>query len=257
MARWVNTISGPTFVLVHGAWHSPAHFESLINSLTEHGYKAVAPNLPSMANAHISPSTDCTEDARTIRETILTELESADVIVVPHSYGGIPTTSALKGLDTLSRTAAGQHKTSVVAIAALTSFIIPAGTDMRQAEQRPPLNAAEMPATLDPPPLDIFFHELPDAEKEKWTAMLKPMASAALVDKCHFSAHEVIPLHYLMAGADKAIPLETQERMVDTLRSTAVGEIRTEMVEGCGHAPFLSRVEETVAFLRRTAGETV
>ncbi len=250
------TITRPTFVLVHGACHSPAHFQSLIEALTDHGYKTVAPYLPSIAKSHVSPSTDCTEDATTIRKTVLTELDSADVIVVPHSYGGIPTTSALKGLDTISRTAAG-HKTSVVAIAALTSFIIPAETDMRQAEQRPPLNPAEMPATLDPPPVDIFFHELPDEEKKKWTAMLKPMASAALVDKCRFSAHEVIPLHYLITGADKAIPPETQERMLNTLRPKAVGEIRTEIVEGCGHAPFLTRVEETVAFLRRTAGEMV
>jgi hypothetical protein len=63
-------------------------------------------------------------------------------------------------------------------------------------------------------------------------------------------------VHYLLASGDKAIPLATQERIVARIKKDG-GSVRTELLEGSSHSPFLSRVEETVAFLRRSAGEEV
>ncbi|KAL6241778.1 hypothetical protein RBB50_011311 [Rhinocladiella similis] len=250
-------MSKPTIILIHGAWHSPAYFSSLITSLEQHGYKVVSPALPSIANSHVSPSPSNLEDVQAIRSTILSELETANVIVVPHSYGGIPTTSALEGLDTNSRITQG-HATSVVAIAALTSFILPAGTTLQESQNRPALDITEMPATIAPiVPEDIFFHDGSEDDKRQWITMLKPMSTAAFADASRYSAHEAIPLHYLLCGDDRAISLETQRSILAALEPTAKQSIRTEVIEGSGHAPFLTRVDETVAFLRRSAGEVV
>ncbi|KAK6385615.1 hypothetical protein LTS17_001185 [Exophiala oligosperma] len=247
----------PTIILVHGAWHNPAYFSSLSASLEQHEYKVVSPALPSIANSHVSPSPSNLEDVHTVRSAILSELETANVVVVPHSYGGIPTTSAVEGLDTASRTAQG-HATSVVAIAAMSSFILPAGTTVQKALDRPAMNLAEMPATFSPPePRDIYFHDGSEDDVRTWIAMLKPMSTAAIADGSRYSAHEAIPLHYLLCGDDKAIPLERQRSILATLEPTAKHKIRTEIIEDSGHAPFLTKVDETVAFVRRSAGEVL
>jgi len=246
----------PTIVLVHGAWHQPAHWEPLITSLSAHGYKTVAPALPSVTCAQTAPSKDIAADTDTIRKCIVAELHSGvDVIVVPHSYGGIPTTSALRGLDPASRAMRG-HQTSVIAIAALTSFILPKGMNLAEADQKPVPGG--LPGAMVHPPPEIFYNALSEEDREKWTALLRPMSSGALFGRSTFSAHSVIPVHYLLADDDKAIALSTQERMVDTLKMGVVqGQVMTEVHRGCGHSPFLSRVEETTAFLRRSAGENV
>ncbi|KAK4945783.1 hypothetical protein LTR10_015131 [Elasticomyces elasticus] len=212
----------PTFVLVHGAWHQPAHWGPLIASLNAYGYKTVAPALPSVTNAPTAPCEDINHDTDTIRECILAELDregGANVVVVPHSYGGIPTTSALRGLDTLSRTALG-HQTSVIAIAALTSYILPEGMNMAEAEQKPVPKG--LLRAMDHPPPQLFYNDLSEEERMKWAALLRPMSSGALIGRSTFSAHEVIPVHYLMADEDKAITLATQERIVNTLKAEAV-----------------------------------
>lgn len=191
-----------------------------------------------------------------VREAVLSQLEHGDVIVVPHSYGGVPTTAAMKGLDTKSRHKAG-HSTSVVAVAALSSFVLAEGATARETLEQPALSVAEMGETLPPYRPEALFPELSAEDKQKYIAMLRPISVAALATSASYNAHEVIPVHYLMAGDDLAIPIRIQHKIVDSLRPTACTEIRTELLEGCGHAPFLTRVDETVAFLRRSAGETV
>jgi len=245
----------PTFVIVHGAWHSPAHFEPLIQSLSAYGYKAVAPALPSVAQSEVSPSTDSQDDIAAVRQAILAELDQgADVIVVPHSYGGVPATSAIRSLDPKSRADAG-HTTSVVALAAITAYVLPEGASLYEAEQRPRPETNTLPAAMKWPSVELFYHDIPADEIEKWARLLKPMSSAALFDASRFSAHEVVPVHFLLAAQDKAISLKSQNHVLDLLRPKAVS-IRTEEVDS-DHSPFLGKIKQTADFLRRSAGEEV
>ena len=65
-----------------------------------------------------------------------------------------------------------------------------------------------------------------------------------------------MPVHYLMANEDRAIPLATQERIVAWIRDEG-REVFTELLDGSSRSPFLSRVNKMVRFLRRSAGEDV
>ncbi|OQV11385.1 hypothetical protein CLAIMM_15227, partial [Cladophialophora immunda] len=182
----------------------------------------------------------------------------ADVIVVPHSYGGIPASGAIRGLDRTSRAASGASTTTgVVAIAAITSFLLPAGMSVPELEGRDP--PAGIGALFDPPPARLFFQDLPPAEVERWGSRLRAMSSAALFDRAAFTAYTVpgVAVHYLLATDDQALTFATQQRIVARMRADGATGLRTEVFRGCGHSPFLSRVGETVAFLRRSAGEDV
>lgn len=62
-----------------------------------------------------------------------------------------------------------------------------------------------------------------------------------------------IPTHYLMCEDDLAIPLAGQEAMTDTVKSRG-GDISIQRLKS-SHSPFLSHVDETVAWIKKVAGE--
>ncbi|EXJ54109.1 hypothetical protein A1O7_09446 [Cladophialophora yegresii CBS 114405] len=265
-----HTASKPTIIIVHGAWHRPMHFQALSRALTSHGYKVVIPALPSVDKAPEEITPDSQADIDTVRRAILAELDGIsddntataattpnDVILVPHSYGGIPASGALRGLDPASRAAQGKP-TGVRAIAAITAYIISEGMNIPEAEGRPASAIPTHDPLMGPPPASVFWQDL-GPESETWRSAernLNVMSSAALFDSCRFSAFEVVPVHFLMAREDLAMKFATQEKTVQMIRDGG-GVVRTEVLEGCSHSPFLSRVAETVAFLRRSAGEDV
>lgn len=121
----MSSVSKPTFVCLHGAWHSPSCWDKIKALLSTHGYTCVCPALPS--TGAIPPVSDFTEDVDTIRSTVAELVgEKKDVIVVMHSYSGIPGGQALEGLDKKTRTENG-YKGGVVRLIYIMSFIVPEG----------------------------------------------------------------------------------------------------------------------------------
>ena len=160
------------------------------------------------------------------------------------------------------------EKNGVIAIAAMTAFVLPEGKSIRVAQGKSAAGTIVDNVTMDPLPPTSFYNDLPEADIEKWTGLLKPMSLRALLAPSTYSAHESVDIHFLMCTDDQAMKLATQERVVAWLNEEMekivvaaedgrVRKVRTEVLDRCGHSPFLSRVDETVAFLRRSAGEVV
>jgi pimeloyl-ACP methyl ester carboxylesterase len=97
----------PTIVLIPGAWHTPDAFGDVVKQLEEHGYEAHALHLPTAGK-----DLACTprEDAAFIQETTraLAE-EGKDIVLVMHSYGGLPGSDSAKGLLKRDRKAEGKQ----------------------------------------------------------------------------------------------------------------------------------------------------
>jgi pimeloyl-ACP methyl ester carboxylesterase len=99
--------SKPTILIIHGAWHHPAYFHTLINALQGDGYDVSCPRLPTCNNA-VPPNMTFEDDVKLIRNTA-TQLvdEGIEVVALLHSYGGMVGTDALHGLSLQSRTSSG------------------------------------------------------------------------------------------------------------------------------------------------------
>lgn len=96
----------PTIVFIPGAWHSPAGFDGLLPPLHAAGYLTTAIHLPSTG---VSPGlTSLDPDVKAVRDVVcgLVEL-GREVVIVAHSYGGVPTTEALAGLSLAQRKSSG------------------------------------------------------------------------------------------------------------------------------------------------------
>jgi hypothetical protein len=127
----------PTFVLVPGAWHQPDIYSSVIDTLGSHGYPTIGQPLPS-AGA-MPPHRTFDEDVSAIRGTLakLVDIEEKEVILVVHSYTGMPGAEAPKDLGKKERQGKGL-KGGVVRIVFIMAFAMPEGF-------QPTAGGAQMP----------------------------------------------------------------------------------------------------------------
>ena len=248
----------PSLVFVPGAWHSPAHFSPIISQLTNLGYHCTSATLPS--TGPLFPVTTFDPDVEAIRKIILVELDRGqNVVLVTHSYGGVPGASALSGLSTKSRTAEG-HSTSVVALAMMCSFVVPAGISLKelgQGREPPPWHVYEGDiVNIGPPGSEaLLYHDLPPSEASHWASLLRPFSFKMGESKSLYSPWADISTSYLLCSLDRVIPLALQQTMVQRVLDGGA-QFRTEEVES-SHSPFLSMPERTAEFIRRAAGESL
>lgn len=210
--------SHPTLVCVHGSWHSPAHLEPIMTELEhKHGFKCRAVALPSTQDPEVDPTPKSfTDDTNAVRNAVLAELESNDVIVVAHSYGGCPTNNALEGLDTESRIKAG-HTTSVKTVIFICAIILDKGLCLMDLFNGNPLEIHDISKNPDfayvgpPGPIHYFYNEMDLEEAEKWSAILRPQSMLALRGKTDHAAYYDIPCFYLSCSKDQAFLYEWQQ----------------------------------------------
>jgi pimeloyl-ACP methyl ester carboxylesterase len=256
------TMPKPTIVLVHGAWHSPEHFKPVIEVLESHNYKTAAVSCPSSSPTATATPATFEDDCSAVRSVVLRELESADVLVVCHSYGGVPGSNALQGLSPPAR-AASNDTTSVTGIAYMCAAVLPAGITFLQAIGGQPLQIHDLSVhegfarVGEPGPKYYFYNDLPDDEAKHWASLLRLHSWKTATDGfVEYEAYAEIPAHYLYCTLDQALELEAQKGMVAQAEARSGRAFRTEEVES-SHSPFLSMPGRTAEFVRRSAGEEV
>lgn len=117
--------SHPSFVVVPGAWHQPEAYEKLVTSLRKAGYSAVVISLPS-CNAQNPQKATCSADAEAVRKQILHSMDADGkyIVIVCHSYGGIPGGGAAFGLSKTARARQGK-KGGVTGLVYVAGFVVP------------------------------------------------------------------------------------------------------------------------------------
>lgn len=103
---------------------------------------------------------------------------------------------------------------------------------------------------------DIFYNDLPPDQRAYWFGKVSRTHSLhTFAAKATGEAWKQIPTSYLICEDDLTIPKALQEAMVGMVRDKG-GELRTDRLKS-SHSPFLSHVDETVAWIRKVAGEHV
>ena len=125
-------MSKPAFVLVPGACLSTSVFSSFLPSLQALGYSTLTLQLAS-ANPPDDPHlASAVSDAAALRHDLLSILDSdggRDIVVVLHSYAGIPGGGAVRGLSKKTRAEEGK-KGGIVGVIWLAALLLPEGKDV-------------------------------------------------------------------------------------------------------------------------------
>ncbi|KAH7117950.1 Alpha/beta hydrolase fold-1 [Dendryphion nanum] len=244
----------PQIVLIPGAWHTSEAFGTIITKLEGHGYTIHTRQMPAVGNT--TPPKDLTEDIEAIRELVTKAIGNGeDVLAVPHSWAGIPASSALVGYGKKQREEKGD-KGGVTRLAFLCAFVVPEGVSLFNAcqDQIPPWYHVEGDHSI----VDdgsVFYNDLPAEEQKHWISKLQSHSFATTTAGATGAAWKDIPTSYLLTEDDQAIPAFAQELMTNGVKDMG-GDIQVERIKS-GHSPFLSKPDAVVDYIRRAAGETI
>lgn len=130
----------PVVLIVPGAWHPASLYEPMQTALTQANFDVTVASLPSL-NAKDPFTADCKIDADAVRNQLLSQVDEAghDVVLLAHSYGGIPAGGAARGLGKTTRAKDGK-KGGVVGMVYMCAFVVPEGQTMIEflGGQHPP-----------------------------------------------------------------------------------------------------------------------
>jgi hypothetical protein len=111
--------SQPSVIVIPGAWHLASCLDPFIETLQAAGFPAEGVTLRSVGDADSGIS----DDEVLIRSRIESRIHAGeDVIVIAHSYAGLPMSAAIAGLAKRNRASRGE-KGGVLGVVYLTAFV--------------------------------------------------------------------------------------------------------------------------------------
>ncbi|KAL4914972.1 hypothetical protein BDW62DRAFT_213036 [Aspergillus aurantiobrunneus] len=208
----------PTVVLVHGAWHTSANYQSYIAALQRHGFTVHCPLLP----------------------TCNKSLSGERILMIMHSYGGTVGSDAIYGLAYPSASGGG----GVIHLLYLCVFILPAETsvwDVLRAVGYDSLfdqfvHTAEDGSMFPLDPGMLFFGGDDTMVRFPRSACTTPVGEA--------NAWKAVPGTYVRTEKDYSLLPAYQEVMLSWVKEHGA-DLRIESYGTC-HSIFASKEEDMV-----------
>jgi len=276
--EYVDNTERPSFVFVHGAWHSQATWDHVTKELVSRGYATSKLDLPGAGadakrpasfskrpldaaafGSEMSPNADVTQEDRT--QSVINAIDevkgygNGKVVLVGHSLGGL-TISAV----------AERRPNDLHAVVYLTAFLLKPGMNGGELIGHDTMSAGMVPGLFMADPQQVgamrwdsqspdaaymkkareaFYGDLTDAQFDAALKSLHPDEPAAVagepssVTKGKFGT---VNRHYIRCTEDKAIPIAGQDWMVAEM-DKAMGNKTTTHTMGTSHSPFYSDVQ--------------
>ncbi|KAJ6500084.1 Alpha/beta hydrolase fold-1 [Mycena vitilis] len=254
----MESLPKATFVLVPGVYHTVLHNETLSNSLRAHGYPTEAISHPSIGPFATTAAPN--SDASNLRQVLenLVDSQQKDVVLFCHSYGGVPGSQSVRGLERSARLKAGQ-KGGIIKVIYLSAILPREGESLVQTFAGSEIGPGEWmdmdPTTntfvVNPKAAATLFHDLPDEQAEHWASKLQPMSAHFVATPATDVCWDVdVPKIYVFCKNDRVFPLDGQQRMLERVQGARRGDWETCEMD-CGHSPFLSHVEKLTEILTK------
>lgn len=124
-------MSKPSIVFVPGSYVLVSAYQPILEALSDQGYEVTAVTLPTIGPAsrqgRDEPAPPMYEDAEAIAQEVKKISDQGkDVIIVGHSYAGIPMSQSTEGLDKKARSTQGKPG-GVTRLAFLAALVPPKG----------------------------------------------------------------------------------------------------------------------------------
>ncbi|MFB7845153.1 alpha/beta hydrolase [Microbacterium sp. NPDC056052] len=216
----------PRILLVHGAWVGAWEFADAVALLRERGWEVEALELPSTGST-------AGLDADAAAVTAALDAMTRSVILVGHSYGGVPITQA-------GHHPAVQHLVYVAAFALGGALPELWHVDGGQVSLGPDRAARIAMVSADFPP------GTPREAAEQLADLFRPQSLASLQDEVGSVAWRHKPATYILTEKDVLVPPPFQE-LLATRAGAEIVRVPT------GHAPFQEDPAGFVAVIEAVA----
>ncbi|KAK8060979.1 hypothetical protein PG996_010909 [Apiospora saccharicola] len=236
--------------MVPGAWHTAPAFDLIRQQLTNRGFESVA--VPLLTVGPTDPlNQGVPEDAAAIRAQLEKMVDAGkDVMVLSHSYGGVPAAAAVEGFNAKDRAAKGQ-KGGVVMVLHMTSFAAQVGSSLMDSLGGNPLPWFNITGDVLTPtdPIKVFYADVEPTLAAKSVAALEPSSMRAMTDKGSFAPWDQgFEMGFIHTEDDQAIPIAIQKQMAAQFPADHF----TATLKS-SHSPFLSMPEKLGEVLEQAA----
>ncbi|CAG8958219.1 hypothetical protein HYFRA_00000573 [Hymenoscyphus fraxineus] len=212
-------MSKPTIVMFVGAFHQKEHLKLLLPLLENQGYKFISETLETVDKRNNTRTDDIAQ-----KDRIFTPLfkEDKDVVLVVHSYAGIPGSAAIKGLSK-AESASNGLLGGIIGVVYESAFIPQESLSLldmivkRFADWQTEDKKAGLLRV--PEPIPVFYNGVPD-ELAQWAAsIVEPHSLMSVTDKLGPIGYQDTGytgrLTYIRTECDHAIPAAVQDDMIE------------------------------------------
>ncbi|KAK9781136.1 hypothetical protein SCAR479_04957 [Seiridium cardinale] len=236
-----------TVVIVPGSF-SPTHsYDIQTESLSRHGIPSVVVSTPSVSRwgKDVPPATmsdDADEIVRVVEPLLA---EGKKVVLLAHSYGGVPLTQSLERLSRKARSAQGKSG-GIESVIYLTAIVLPVGAsnvDGLGGKLPEFVTPKGDYMTLDPVVNGaLTFSDLPTEQGLEWANKMAGHSTATFQEKLTYAGYNDVNAHYIVCEQDKIIPQEAQYGMIELIKTSSGRDVTVHKLDS-GHAPIISQPE--------------
>ena len=242
-----------TIVWVPGLLHTPAHFRPTVEALADVGIPSISIDMPNYGPS--APSALPYDDLEVIRSACSDLVnDGKEIILVGHSYSGVPVCQAVRGLDRSFRKSEGKDG-GIVRVMFVAAWTLPDGmTMMKYSNGQLPPPWATMDGEIWRPNRDEcmanFFQDLPASEQEHWADELEIANHNFCITPVGKACWDLdIAKTYVVTTKDVAMPEAQQDAVMKPLWDHTWNVDKIES----GHAPFLSKIGDLVKIMEKYA----
>ena len=277
----------PAIVIVPGSFSPAPFYAVLVNALRVHGYEAIVETLLSSARSPLRGEKAATmeEDAEFFHDIAEKVADQGkDVVIVTHSYGGIPGTECCKGLSKEVRKAAGKPG-GVSRLVYVTSVVPPPGKSLKDlmGDLVPSFinvevsltnryryhsdvdcsNQGEFMSHVVEESAKLTFSDLPFEEAKDWVRRMPYHSAPSFEGRLRYPGYNNIPVSFIFCDNDVILPPEFQKSVIEGIETESGKKVDVHHLN-TGHCPNASAPEELAAVvvkaiesgsMRRTARE--
>jgi pimeloyl-ACP methyl ester carboxylesterase len=247
----------PVLVFCPGAWCAPEYFQLTTAILVKAGYTCLTVTLPSVGSElrpkDVTPITQGLQtDADAVRAVVIPQLDAGhDVVLACHSYGGVVTSEAVRGLDRASR---GPDTGAVVHLVYVAAILLDVGSKV-WPEGKPPIEGqfvveGEL-CWRDPkaPDTGLWLAGCNEAQMMLVASSARTHAWKCFAEPTTYDGWRHIPGTYVRAKKDL---------MPDMMAVAPEGHLFGDVIEVDGdHFAFCSAPEEVAGVIQKAAEKAV
>ena len=126
----------PTILFIPGAWLHLSTYDTFISLLQDSSFPTIYAAYPSLDPSDPANADAAADTHDVLEESLfpLIENEGKDVVIVMHSYGGVPGSAAAKGLSKVRRSQEGKRG-GVVGLIHISGFVLPGGASVADGQR--------------------------------------------------------------------------------------------------------------------------
>ncbi|KAJ7459984.1 Alpha/Beta hydrolase protein [Mycena galericulata] len=254
----MSTTTKPTIIIIPGSFCPIFAYDDVIADLKSYGYPVYGIELETVGRRDKAPG--LYDDAAKVA-ALASQLadEGKDVVLLPHSYGGMVACEASKGLAKSVREKEGK-KGGISRIVFLTAVVGLEGQSLKdvfegQAEMGYILMEGEYMVHDKEKLAPVLCSDLPPDQQLAMAHKLSSHSAISFVQPVTYAAYKDIPSSYIFCENDKIIPPAMQDKIIAAMESQMGGRSVDRISAKADHGINASQPKLMVEVVRKALGD--